>query len=133
MANAVATKARVFKDGTGTFMARVVGATDSAITQADLSSIACSIYTLDPDDTDAQTVVTGHDDTAVTVSSVVFDTLQTDDSRWTVDTTGYNFLHEIDVSSNEAFPVRGAEYLVHYELTPTSGQVIDVQFLVECK
>jgi len=133
MANAVATKALVFKNGTLTCMARVVGADATAIVQAELSSIAYSVYALDPDDEDAQTVVTGHDGTALTVASVVYDTLQTDDDRLAVDSTGYNFLHEIDVSTAEAFPVRGVNYLVHYELTPTSGQVIDVQFCVDCK
>ncbi len=131
MANAVATQARVFKNGTATFMARVVGAGEAAITQTDLASIVHSVYTLDPADPDAQTVVEGHDGVALVVTDVIFDTLQTD-SRWTADTTGYNFLYEIDVSSNEAFEVRGAQYLVHFGLTPNSGQVIDVQFIVKC-
>ncbi len=133
MANAVATLATLFKNGTGTFMAQVVGAGDVAITQATIASIVYTVSTLDPDDPDAETVVSGHDGVALTVADVVYDTLQTSDSRWTVDTTGYNFLYEIDVSSDEAFPVRGNKYLVKFELTPTEdGQVIDVPFIVTC-
>ena len=131
MANAVAASARAFKNGTITLMARVVGADDAAITQADISSIVYSIYTLDQNCPDSQEVVDGHDSEGLLVASTIYDTLQTD-SRWTVDSTGYNFLHEIDVSSDEAFTVRGDEYLVDFSLTPASGQVIDVQYKVTC-
>lgn len=131
MANAVAIDGRIFKNSTGQLMARVVGDADAAITQADIASIIYSVSTLDPDDADAQEVVTGHDGVSLTVTDVVFDSLQTD-SRWTVDTTGYNFRFEIDVSSNEAFPVRGDVYLIRAELTPTSGQVIVVEWKIKC-
>lgn len=132
MANAVATDARAFKNGTLTCMARVVGADASAIAQADIASIALTVYTLDPNDPDSQTVVTGHDDTVVVVADTVYDALQTGDDRWTVDTTGYNFLHEVDVSNDVAFGIRDVFYLVHFSLIPVTGQVIDVQYRVKC-
>ena len=131
MANAVAIDGRIFKNSTGQLMARVVGDANAAVAQADIASIVYSVYTLDPDDPDDQEVIDGHEDVALTVADVVFDSLQTD-SRWTVDSTGYNFRFEIDVSSDEAFPVRGDVYLVRAELKPTSGQVIVVEWKIKC-
>ena len=131
MANTVATPGRIFKNSTGTFMAKIIGADAAEIAQADISSIAYSVYGRDPDCEDTQTVVSGHDGVTLTVASVVFDTLQTD-SRWTVDTTGYNFRFEIDTSEDEAFTVRGTKYLVHVELTPITGQVIDALWTIDC-
>ena len=132
MANAVATKALVFKHGTLTMMARVVGEDAADIAQADVSSIIYTIFALNEKDVNAETPVVNHTAVSLTVASVVFDSLQTD-ARWTVDTTGYNFRHEIDVSSNAAFTVRGAKYLVVHHLTPPSGQVYQVNFELECK
>jgi len=131
MANAVAIDGQMFKNGTGQPMARVVDDSGTAITQAAIASIVYSVKALDPDDVDSETVVTGHDGNSLVVADTVYDALQTD-SRWTVDTDGYNFRFELDVSVNEAFVVRGTRYLVHVELTPTSGQVIDVKFNILC-
>ena len=62
-----------------------------------------------------------------TLSDVVFNSLQTG-GLWTVDEVGYNFRHEIDVSTAEAFPKAGVQYQVRYELVPTSGQKTIVRF-----
>ncbi len=97
--------------------------------QADLSAITYSVFELDPCLPDQLAVVAGHDEVALTVSDVVFDTLQTG-GLWTVDAIGFNFRHEIDVSSEEAFPKAGAVYQVRYELTPTSGQKTIVRFQI---
>ncbi len=117
----------VFKNGTATLLARIVGADATEINQANISSIRYSIYQLDESDPDAATAVSGHDDESLSTSAVVFNSLQLD-PLWTVDATGYNFRHEIDVSTNPAFAVAGPYYRVRYELTPTSGQVIVVRF-----
>ena len=61
------------------------------------------------------------------MSSVIFNALQTG-GLWTVDEVGYNFRHEINVSSSEAFPKAGVQYQVRYELTPTTGQKSIVRF-----
>ncbi len=127
MANAVDAQGQVFKNGSVTMLARVVGADAANITQADISSVAYSVYTLDEDDQDSLTVVTGHDATAITVSALIYDTLQTDD-LWSIDSTGYNFSHILDVSTNQAFTVAGKKYLVVFSLTPASGQVILVRY-----
>ena len=70
-----------------------------------------------------------HANAALAVADVVFDTLQTD-PIWTVDATGYNFRHVLDVSAHQAFTVAGRRYLVEYQLTPAAGQMILVRFRI---
>lgn len=131
MAEAVDTHGSVFDGGTITNMARVTGADAANITQADVSSGTYSIFLLDDQDADDRTGIALHQDIVLTIASVIFDTLQTD-ARWTIDDTGYNFRHTIDISSNAAFETAGRRFLVEYKLTPASGQVIIVRFRVNC-
>ncbi len=119
----------VFKNGSATFLARVVGAQGTPITQANIASAKYTAYLLDENDPDTATAITGHTDVVVSVASLVFDSLQTDD-LWDVDATGYNFKHVLDVSTNQAFTTAGRTYRVVFELTPTSGQVILIRFRV---
>ena len=119
----------VFKNGSATLLARVVGADGTPVQQADITSAEYGVYLLDNDDPDAATAVTGHDGVSIDVSSLIFDTLQTD-GAWDVDGTGYNFKHALDVSANQAFGIAGREYRVVFELTPAAGQVILVRFRV---
>jgi len=126
MANAVQTPLTVFKYGTATLMARVENSAGTAINQASVSSAKYSAWLLDadwPDDPDTRTAITGHSDVALTVASCVFDTNQTG-SNWTVDSTGYNFRHEIDVGTNHIFSTAGRYVLIKVTITPASGQVI---------
>ena len=46
------------------------------------------------------------------------------------DAVGYNFRHVLDVSENQAFAIAGRRYLIEFQLTPVSGQVILVRFRV---
>ena len=108
-------------------MARIVNTAGQNVQQAGVSAIKYSVYELDPCRPDNLTVVTGHDNVTLTISSVIYDTLQTG-GLWTVDSTGFNFSHEINVSSDEAFPKAGAQYQVRYELTPTTGQKTIIRF-----
>ena len=119
----------VFKDGSATLLARVVGADGSAVTQADVASAKYTVYLLDDADPDAGTAVDGHTDVAVSVASLIYNSLQVDD-LWDVDQAGYNFKHVLDVSAKTAFATAGRNYRVVFELTPTSGQVILVRFRV---
>ena len=121
----------VFKNGSAALMARVVGADGDVLATTDLSSVHYSVLEVDPCDHDTLTPVTGHDNVELTVGDVVYDTLQTG-GTWSIDATGYNFLHHIDVSTNEAFPTAGVRYLVRYEATPVSGQKIVFRFLITC-
>jgi len=131
---AIDTQGQVFKRGTATLMARVRGNDAGNITRDDVASIAYSIYRLDEDDVDSRAAVENHDAVDVTVADVIFDALQTDDDRWTVDSTGYNFRHTIPISSYVAFAVAGVHYLVEYTLTMASGQgeKILVRYDLEC-
>jgi hypothetical protein len=118
-----------FKNGSAVLMARIVDSAGANVQQSGLSSIKYSVYELDPCLPDSATVVSGHNDVALTVSSVIFNSLQTG-ALWTVDDVGYNFRHEINVSTDEAFPKAGALYQVRYVLTPTSGQKTIVRFQI---
>ncbi len=126
MAEATDIYGGAFKNGSATVLGRIVGADAAAIVKADISTITYSIYLLDDQDADSRTAVTNHSAVSLTVSAVVFDSLQTD-AIWTVDSTGYNFKHVLDVSSDVAFAIAGRRYLVEYTLTPDSGQVILVR------
>jgi len=127
MADAIDIRGGVFKNGSATLVARIVGADGSVIQQADVSAIAYTIYRVDPNDADGDTAIDGHEGVAVTVADVIFDTLQTGD-LWDVDDTGYNFKHVIDVGTNAAFAVAGATYRVVYTLT--SADADDLRNLV---
>jgi len=130
MANAIDIQGVVYKNKSVTLLARVEGETAGeavAITQSDLSAIKYSAYLLERDDPDERTAVSGHQDVVVVIASTIFDTLQTG-SIWGIDATGYNFKHVLDVSANQVFAIAGRAYLIEFDLTPTSGQVIPVRF-----
>ena len=76
----------VNEDSTFSIMARV-HADGANVTQSDVGSISYAIYYAD--DLEEHTA-----SSSLTVSAVIFDTLQTDD-RWTTDNTGYNFRHDV--------------------------------------
>jgi len=119
----------VHKNATKTFMARVLDWDGSVIAQVDISTVTYAIYVLTDQAPDTRTAVTGHAG-SLTVSDVIFNTLQTDD-RWTEDDTGYNFRHTPIISANEAFATAGKNYLVEYILTPVTGQKILIRFRPE--
>ena len=129
MADAADIYGTAFKNGSATLLARVVGKDGQAVTQADIASAKYAVYLLDDQDADGRTPVAGHADVSLTVSELIFNALQTD-ALWTVDETGYNFRHTLDVSANQAFATAGRRFLVRYELTPNSGQVILLRFRV---
>lgn len=123
--------------GTVTCMGRVLNresSTLAALTQSDISTITYSIYLLDDADPDLKTVVTNHSAVSLTVSAVIFNTMQTP-TLWTsnVDATGYNFRHTPIVSTNAAFTLAGRRYLVQYKCTPVVGQFEYWNFEVMCK
>jgi hypothetical protein len=116
-----------FKNGSAILMARIVDAAGANVGQAGITSIEYSIYELDPCRPDELAVVAGHDSVSLTVANVIYNSLQTG-GLWTVDEVGYNFRHEIDVGTSEAFPKAGTQYQVRYELTPATGQKSIVRF-----
>ena len=117
----------VFERGSALLMARVTTADGQAITRADLASARYTIYKLDPCENELGIPVTGHDSAALVVDDILFDSMQTGDP-WTIDAEGYNFRHELDVSTNEGFPTTNRDYQVRYELTPNLGQKVIFRF-----
>ena len=108
-----------WEDGGSTNLSRVYGAAGAAITQASLSTITYAVF-----DLQSATPDTSVDDGSVTISTSVFDTLQTD-GIWTKDDTGYNFKHTIAATvPSTANHVYRTEYL----FTPVSGQPFWVVF-----
>lgn len=107
----------VMEDGGAQTMARVLANDATNAQQADISSITYKVFDIDNSNTETATGT-------LTVSDVIFDTLQTD-ARWSVDTTGYNFRHEVPAT---AFPTGGNRYQIEYKCTPASGQVFWVVF-----
>ena len=81
----------------------------SNATQSALSSITWKAW-------NERNVGTVHASGTLTVSSVVFDTLQTD-GRWTADATGYNFRHDI----TQATFTDPGRYVIEYTVTMTGG------------
>ena len=123
--------AAVFQNATATFMARVEDATGQEINQASVASINYSVYELDVNDPTVLNPMSGHDQEPLAIADVVFDSPQTGET-WTVDTVGYNFRHELDVSQDEAFTTPGGVYQVRYELLPVTGQKIVFRFQLRC-
>ncbi len=116
-------KATAWEDAGLRIMARLRGNTGSLIVQADFTAIAASVWPFR-----APTSPT-LDASALTVASVVFDTLQTtsDDARWTKDSTGYNFAYTIPAS---AFPDPGV-HRVEVIFNPASGDDWPLVYLVD--
>ena len=109
-------------EGSGPWLlARVVGQAGSAVTQASLSSITCKVF-----DLQGAAPGTAVSEPTVTISSAVFDSLQTD-ARWTEDATGYNFAHQV---ASSVVADGGHAYRVEYKFTPASGQTFYVVFEV---
>jgi hypothetical protein len=124
----------VFVGGTRTLQDRIVGSNSVAVVQADIASISYTIELLDGQDDAERTVVEGHEDVALVVSDVIFDTLQTPDD-WTenrqLDAIGYNFAYEIDISDHAAFTLVGRLYLVTVTFVPDEGQPIVSRYRIK--
>jgi hypothetical protein len=118
-----------FSSGTVVLMAHVVDYDYNTVTSADIASGTYTIYqTLDGS---LDNAVTGHEDVDLAIDDVVLDTL-TNDSRWTKDNTGYNFIHAPLMNTNLPFPNRGCTYIIEYKLNPTGGgNSIIFQYYIE--
>lgn len=111
-------KGVAYEDGAVVLMARVANATGTNITQASVTGITYKVFDL----LDNSQVATG----TLTVSAVVFDTLQTP-TIWTADTTGYNF--RVDPAKT-TLPNGGTTYRFEYLVDPTSGEDFWIVFEV---
>lgn len=88
--------------------------TGAPIPAADVSAISYTCNRLNVGwGTETRTPVEGHEDVDVDASAVLA-ALVTNDPRWTIDTTGYNFKLEPDSRTNPIFPSSG-----NYEIVVT--------------
>ena len=110
----------VFRNGTLGLYARVLGWDGVDLTQAGVSSIVYTIYTLDRDG--QRTAVTGHTAVALAKTAVLWDAVQSD--GWA---SNWNFKFIPDIASVNAFAALG-DVLVEVTVTPASGQKILVRF-----
>ncbi len=131
MAGAKDIQGTVFQQASATFMARVEDSAGVQLNQAAVAAITYTVSEIIQGKPHVQRSIVGHEDGVLDKTVVVFNTLQ-NDSTWTVDSVGYNFRHEIDVSQFEAFLKAGEVYQVRYEVTPTTGQKIVFRFRVRC-
>ncbi|NLS92239.1 MAG: hypothetical protein GXX96_08675 [Planctomycetaceae bacterium] len=127
MPSAVDIRGQVFRDGSATLLARVIGGDGASLIRSDITQVHYTVYLLDHNDPNLREAVEGHEEREVPPAGLLFDAPQLD-SLWTVDAIGYNFRHMLDVSANAAFPLAGRTYLVVFKLTPTVGPVILVRF-----
>jgi hypothetical protein len=114
----------VFKGGTIGLYARVLAWDGDDLTQADVTSLAYTIYSLD--EHDARTAVAGHTAVALDKTAVIWDAVQSDE--WASD---WNFKLIPDISPNVAFAAAGTNALVEVTITPATGEVILVRFRVK--
>lgn len=119
----------VFKNGPATLLARLVDSSGSPLAPSEISALSYSVHRIDPRRPDSVAAVAGHGVTALTPAAVLFATLQTD-PVWDVDAVGFNFRHELNVATFEAFPTAGAWYQVRYHATPVLGQKIVWRYLL---
>jgi hypothetical protein len=130
MTTAIEIPGLVYKRGTATLLARVVGPSGAVLMPGEVQSARYTIYELDETDPDSETPLAGHADVVLNVAEILLADLVQDD-RWSVDDQGYNFRHRIDVTTDPAFPVAGLYYRVRYELV-TSAETILVRFRLRC-
>ena len=105
----------VFEDSAFNVMARVYGNNAELVTAASMSTVTWAVTDMR---SDAEIVAP----TALVVSSVVFDSLQTGD-EWDADEIGYNFLHTVPAST---FTDGGVRAQIEYRATPVSGEPFDI-------
>ena len=112
-------------------MARIQDSkTGAIITNASVSSISYSAYSTSSGwGIQTRTPVEGHEDVPVTASDALKAALVTNDPRWTVDTTGYNFIFEPDCRQAPIFPTAG-EYVVVVTINFTNANPLPVVFNV---
>ena len=100
-------------------MARIQRDDAAYITQATTSTIVLKTF--------KNLSTTATSTTSLTVSSTVFDALQTD-ARWSKDSTGYNFRYAVPAA---VFDAGDATYRLEFYFTPSSGSAYWVIFSID--
>lgn len=107
-------KLSIWEDAGCQIMARITGNSGTPITPNEIDTITCKVFDLNGD-TPYSAVATP----TIAVASTVFSELQTD-ARWTRDTTGYNFRHDLPAT---IFTTGDHKYRIEYLFTPKAGSV----------
>ncbi len=141
--NVIPAKKRWFnveKNTAPVFAARILDWNGNAITQSTLNSSG-NKYTVfrltDPNNEDTESAIAAHTDVALTVSSVVYDTLQKtawwqDEEGNSIDDTGFNFACQPSIVTAAPFAVAGACYKLLVTLVPNGGEKILARWFVRC-
>ncbi len=109
-------------------MARILDNDGSALVQADINGTGSITYNLyDEDGSTPNTAVTT---TTLNEATVIKNALVTDDDRWTVDTTGYNFIHIVAASELSS---GGNKYRIEIKFIPDSGEAFHAVFILNTK
>ena len=103
----------IWEDSGYTVLGRILGHDGSAVSQSDVDSIT---YTIAERSTPGTPVATG----TIEVTNSVYTELQTSDSRWTRDTTGFNFAAAMPATT---VPDGNKVYQLDFSFTPSTGEV----------
>lgn len=104
-------------------------ATGAIIDPTSVSGITYTCYKLSSGwGIESRTPVTGHQNVTVPTTAIL-SALVTNDSRWTIDTTGYNFIFEPDSRTAPIFPDAG-EYVVVVTISFSSANPIPLSYNV---
>lgn len=105
----------VFEQTAGAcLMGRGKGLDGGYFAQADFDSITLKIF----DKADPTVPVNGEDGEELVVADVIYNSLQTNDDRWTRDDVGFNFLHVLEAAH---LPKGGRKYRFEYAFLPTGS------------
>jgi hypothetical protein len=109
-------------------MARFVDRAHLPLDPRTVRAIAYSIYEIDPFRRGVRRLVADHDEVALDIGQVIYDSLRTD-AIWVVDQIGYNFCHRIQFSNfPDSLPGPGKHYEARYWVTLTTGDTTVVCF-----
>jgi hypothetical protein len=112
----------VLEDSGKRLMNRITDDSGTDLEQADVSSIAYTVY-------DAADLSSSTASGSLTVSTVIYDTLQTD-SAWDTDSTGYNFGWS---APSSIFSKGGILNKVEIAFTPASGEAFKLIWFVRVR
>jgi len=113
---AFATQTVFEQTGGGLLMGRGKGLDGVYFVRSDFTSITLRIY--DMAEPGVSINGTNNSGEGVPVSSVIFNSLQTSDPRWTVDSTGYNFRYTLKADD---IPDGGRRYRFEFEMLPAGA------------
>lgn len=100
-------------------VARITSSTGGYLTAAGVSALVYRVW----EEMSGTVTTTG---TTLAISTT-FSALTSSSIIWPVDTTGYNFKHDLD---GTLIPNANTTYIVEYEITPASGSRFIEQFAI---